>query len=168
MKLPVLKPLYFFLRAWSFPVVWEISVGAVVFRTVNSQRLYLLLHYPSGHYDFAKGHIEAKESEEMTLRRETEEEAGIKDLKVFSKRISIRYFYIARGTEREKRLRQAQGIWIFKEVAFYPAETETTDVVISHEHQGYLWERYTSALKRVTFDNAKRVLKETEEYLRSL
>ncbi|MDP2838198.1 MAG: NUDIX domain-containing protein [Candidatus Moranbacteria bacterium] len=167
MKLPVLKPLYFFLRAWSFPVVWEISVGAVVFRTINKERLYLLLHYPSGHYDFAKGHVEDKESEEMTLRRETEEETGIKDLKVFPRRISIRYFYIARGTEREKRLRNAEGVWIFKEVAFYPAETQTPDVVISHEHQGHSWERYEAALKRVTFDNAKRVLKETEEYLRS-
>jgi len=168
MKLPVFKPLYFFLRAWSCPVVWETSVGAVVFRTVHQERLYLLLHYPSGHYDFAKGHIEAGENEEMTLRRETEEETGIKDLKVYPRRVSIRYFYIARGTEREKRLRKGQGIWIFKEVAFYPAETQTENVVISHEHQGFLWERYEAALKRVTFDNAKRVLKETEEYLKSL
>lgn len=165
MKLPVLKPLYFFLRFFSFPVVWETSVGAVVFRTVAGERSYLLLHYPSGHFDFPKGHIEKGETEEMTLRRETEEETGITDLTVFPQRVSIRYFYIARGTERERRLAKAQGIWIFKEVAFYPAETKTEEVVISYEHQGFAWENFAAAKKKVTFGNAKRVLRETEDYL---
>lgn len=167
MKIPVHKALFYFLRFFSFPVVWETSVGAVVFRVVDGERFYLLLHYPSGHYDFAKGHVEKGETEEMTLRRETEEESGIKDLQVFSHRVSIRYFYIARGTEREKRLRKAEGLWIFKEVHFYPAETKTETVTISHEHQGHLWERYVVALKRVTFENAKRVLRETEEFLKN-
>ncbi len=165
MKIPVSKWLYFFLRFFSFPVIWETSVGAVVFRRVNGERLYLLLHYPSGHYDFAKGHVEKGETEEMTLRRETEEESGIKDLQVFPHRVSIRYFYVAKGTERAKRRGKAQGIWIFKEVHFYPAETATEAVTISHEHQGHIWEKYDAALERVTFDNAKRVLRETEEYL---
>ena len=31
---------------------------------------YLLLHYESGHWEFAKGHIEKGESEEQTVRRE--------------------------------------------------------------------------------------------------
>jgi len=168
MKLPVWKPLYFLLRLFRFPVIWETSVGAVVFRQENGKRLYLLLHYPSGHFDFAKGHVEEGETEEMTLCRETEEEAGIKDLKVFQKRVSIKYFYDAKGTEREKRLRKGQGIWIFKAVHFYPAETKAEAVIISHEHQGFAWEPYEIARKRVTFDNAKRVLEETEEYLKRL
>ncbi len=130
------------------------------------EREYLLLHYPSGHHDFPKGHVEKGETEEMTLRRETEEETGITDLRVFPNRMSIRYFYIARGTERERRLSQAHGIWIFKEVAFYPAETKTETVTISHEHQGFAWQNFATAKKQVTFGNAKRVLRETEEYLK--
>lgn len=165
MKLPVSKILFYFLRFFGCPVIWETSVGAVVFRRAESGRLYLLLHYPSGHFDFAKGHVEEGETEEMTLRRETEEESGIKDLEVFPHRVSIRYFYVAKGTEREKRLRKGQGIWIFKVVHFYPAETKTEAVVISHEHQGFVWEKYEGAERRVTFDNAKRVLRETEAYL---
>lgn len=165
MKLPVSKPLYHILRFFRCPVIWETSVGAVVFRVVVGERKYLLLHYPSGHFDFAKGHVEAGETEEMTLRRETEEESGIKDLHVLPHRISIRYFYIAKGNEREKRLRNGQGIWIFKVVHFYPAETKTEDIIISHEHIGSLWESYEAALEKVTFNNAKRVLRETEEYL---
>lgn len=166
MKMPVFKPVYLVLRLLGGPVIWETSVGAVVFRTVEGMRHYLLLHYPSGHFDFAKGHVEAGETEEMTLRRETEEESGISDLQVFPHRVSIRYFYIAKGTEREKRQRKGQGIWVFKVVHFYPALTQTSEVVISHEHQGFAWENYDTALRRVTFDNAKRVLRETEDYLR--
>lgn len=166
MKMPVWKPVYMFLRICGFSVIWETSVGAVVFRNVEGLRHYLLLHYPSGHFDFAKGHVEAGETEEMTLRRETEEESGIADLTVFPHRVSIRYFYVAKGTEREKRERKGQGIWVFKVVHFYPALTETEAVVISHEHQGYVWEEYETALRRVTFENAKRVLRETEAYLR--
>jgi bis(5'-nucleosidyl)-tetraphosphatase len=165
MRLPVFKPLYFLLKILGFPVVWEVSVGAVVFRELNAKRHYLLLHYPSGHYDFAKGHVEAGETEEMTLRRETEEETGIAKLEVFSFRVSIKYFYTAKGNEREKRIRSGKGLWIFKEVHFYPAKTDKDQVVISHEHIGSLWLPYEDALAKVTFENARRVLRETEEFL---
>lgn len=165
MNLPVFKPLFSLLKLLGCPVVWEVSVGSVVFRTTEGKRQYLLLHYPSGHFDFPKGHIEEGETEEMTLRRETEEETGIRDLSVAKYRTSIRYFYVAKGNEREKRLRSGKGVWIFKQVHFYPAETKTADVEISHEHIGSAWLPFEEALEQVTFENAKRVLRETEHYL---
>lgn len=165
MRLPVFKPLYLFLKACGLPVVWEVSVGAVVFREEEGKRLYLLLHYPSGHFDFPKGHIENGETEEMTLRRETEEETGIRDVGVLAPRVSIRYFYIAKGAEREKRLKSGRGLWIFKQVHFYPGKTETIAVEISYEHIGFVWLPYDEALRQVTFGNAKHVLFETEKYL---
>lgn len=167
MSLPVFKPLYFLLKILGFPVIWEISVGAVVFCIEDNKRQYLLLHYPSGHFDFAKGHIEEGETETMTLTRETEEETGIRDLKVFPQRTNIRYFYVAKGNEREKRLKSNHGIWIFKQVRFYPAQTQMRDIRISHEHIGSVWLPYEEALTKVTFGNAKRVLTEAEMYLRS-
>ncbi|MFZ2299912.1 MAG: NUDIX domain-containing protein [Candidatus Moraniibacteriota bacterium] len=167
MFVPVFKPLYGILKFFGYPVIWEVSVGAVVFREEGGRREYLLLHYPSGHFDFPKGHVEPGETEEMTLRRETEEETGIRDLLVFPQRVSIRYFYIARGNEREKRLSKKRGIWIFKQVHFYPARTETRDIRISHEHIGSVWLPYEEALAKVTFENARRVLRETEAILRS-
>ena len=167
MSLPVFKPLYSIMKLFGFPVIWEVSVGAVIFCEENGKRLYLLLHYPSGHFDFAKGHIEAGETEEMTLRRETEEETGIQDLKVFPLRTSIRYFYVAKGNERAKRLRTDRGIWIFKQVHFYPAETETRHIKISHEHIGSVWLPYEEALAKVTFENARRILINTEASLRA-
>lgn len=167
MSLPVFKPLYSILKLFGCPVIWEVSVGAVVFREERDRRLYLLLHYPSGHFDFPKGHIESGETEEMTLRRETEEETGIRDLKVFPQRTSIRYFYVAKGNEREKRLRNKRGIWIFKQVHFYPAQTGEREIKISHEHIGSVWLPYEAALAKVTFENARRILIGTETSLRA-
>jgi rubrerythrin len=51
-------------------------------------------------------------------------------------------------------------------VHFYPAQTSEKEVKISHEHIGFVWLLYEEALAKVTFENARRVLKETEKYLR--
>lgn len=166
MRLPVWKPLYLLMKSCGFPVVWEVSVGAVIFRQETSGRRYLLLHYPSGHFDFAKGHVEEGETEEMTLRRETEEETGIRDLETSPYKVSIRYFYAAKGAEYDKRVRTGRGTMIFKQVHFYPAKTSMLDVEISHEHIGFVWLSYEEAVAKVTFDNAKRVLEETEDFLK--
>jgi 8-oxo-dGTP pyrophosphatase MutT (NUDIX family) len=166
MKLPVWKPLYTFLKLLDAPVEWEISVGAAVFRVENGQRIYLILKYPSGHFDFPKGHMEDGETEEGTLRRETEEETGIRTLTVFPIREGIRYFYVAKGSEGIRRKREGRGIWIFKHVYFYPAETSEMEVLISHEHIGYEWLPYDAALRKLTFENAKKVLRVSEEYLK--
>ena len=92
MQLPVNKFLYSVLRVFGLPVIWEVSVGSVLFRLKpEGGREYLVLQYPSGHYDFPKGHIEAEETEEETLRRETKEETGIQELEMFDKRFSIKF-----------------------------------------------------------------------------
>jgi 8-oxo-dGTP pyrophosphatase MutT (NUDIX family) len=166
MRVPVWKPLYRLLRLFGYPVSWEISVGAVVFRDRARRREYLLLRYPSGHYDFARGHQEENETELGTLRRETEEETGIDDLRIFEKRIRVTFFYAARGEEREKRLRQKRGLWIFKEVLLYPALTKKEAVELSFEHTEFVWLPIEAALAKATYQNAKYALRETEQFLR--
>jgi 8-oxo-dGTP pyrophosphatase MutT (NUDIX family) len=169
MRVPVFKPLYLLLQLFGFSVVWEVSIGAVLFRMKGGKREYLLLHYPSGHFDFVKGHVEVDETEEMTLQRETQEETGIEErVTTFPYRLSTRFFYVAKGNEREKRLKSHRGIWIFKQVHFYPAQTEAEEIKISHEHTGYVWLPYEEAHAKVTFANAKRVLAQTEDYLTRL
>jgi len=165
MHVPVIRPLYLILKWLGFPVIWEVSVGAILFRVKDAKREYLILHYPSGHFDFVKGHMESGETEEMTLRRETKEETGIEDVTLFSLRLSTRFFYVAKGSERMKRLKNKKGVWIFKQVHFYPAQTETSDVRISFEHTGFLWLPYEQALEKVTFANAKKILSDTETYI---
>ncbi|NTW75959.1 MAG: NUDIX domain-containing protein [Candidatus Moranbacteria bacterium] len=163
MKPPVWKPLYLLLRTVGMPVVWEVSAGSAVFRMENGKRLFLILRYPSGHFDFPKGHVEAGETEEEALRRETLEETGIDDLRILRGRTSIRYFYTAKGEEAEWRKREGRGLWIFKAVHFRPAETTRSAVTISEEHVGFEWLSYREARKKLTFENARRVLDMAEQ-----
>ena len=167
MKPPVWKPIYLLFRAFGLPVVWEVSAGAAVFRVEKGRRLYLVLRYPSGHFDFPKGHVEAGETEEEALRRETEEETGIRQLRLLRGKMSIRYYYSAKGEEREWRLRDGRGVMIFKAVHFRPAETTESVVRISHEHTGFEWLPYDEARRKLSFENARRVLDMAESAAKS-
>jgi bis(5'-nucleosidyl)-tetraphosphatase len=166
MILPVWKPLYSILKFFGCPVEWEISVGAIVYRQNKGLREYLILKYPSGHYDFPKGHVEDGETEEDTLRREVEEETGITDLEIDPMRKTVRYYYIARGNEYRKRKKTGKGWYIFKHVHFYPAETRERKIALSHEHIGFVWLTYRKARRRVTFENARLMLDTAEEQAR--
>ncbi len=138
----------------------EKSVGAIIFKKENNLIKYLLLHYPRGsrrgkpYWDFPKGHIEKGETEGKTMRREIIEETGIKDIKIIPKfREVIKYFF----KWKEKT--------IFKIVVFYLVETAEERINISTEHMGYKWLKYEEALKQLTFDNAKEILKKANEFL---
>ena len=133
-----------------------VSCGAVVYRKTPEGPLYLLLQYGARHWDFAKGHMEAGETEEQTARREVEEEAGIDDLVFLPDfRRAIRYSYRQRAR------------YVRKMVIFFLARTkiEPAAVKISHEHIGYAWHHYKEARKALTFNNAKRVLQDAHQYL---
>ena len=131
----------------------EKSAGAVVFRREGNEIYYLLLHYQPGHWDFPKGHIEAGEREEETVKREIAEETGIKDIVIIKGfREQIKYFF--RDTYDKKK----NASWIFKVVAFYLAETATKGVKISFEHKGFKWLPYKEAMEQLTFKNAKNIL----------
>ncbi|MDD5651868.1 MAG: NUDIX domain-containing protein [Candidatus Moranbacteria bacterium] len=145
---------------------FEYSVGSVIYRRENGKILFLLLHYVSGHWDFVKGHKEKDETDLETLKRETFEETGIKDLKTVKdfKKCSY-YFYKAKGMEKNKRIESGSGVNIFKKVTYYLSETGEKTVRISKEHQGYTWIEYEKALKRITHKRPKRILKEAIERL---
>lgn len=131
----------------------ERSAGVVIFRR-NGEEKYLLLHYEAGHWDFVKGNVERGEGELGCVVRETEEETGIKDLRFFQDfREEIRYFY-KRG-----------GNLVDKKVVFYLAETQTPKIKLSYEHIGFEWLRFEDAYKRLTFKNAKEVLRSARDFL---
>lgn len=151
------------------PVAYEISVGAVVFRRVAGQVRYLLLRYPHGHWDYVKGHVEAGEGYIETLKRETMEETGIENISVIPGfREKTRYFYTAKGSEREKRLRSKKGLWIFKVVYFYLAESSQFEVSLSHEHIDYGWFPYGEAVNRLTFPAAKSILRSANDFVKKM
>lgn len=134
----------------------ELSAGAVIFRTNNSEPEFLLLHYELGHWEFAKGHIEKDEDERETVRREVAEETGITEITfVEGFRESIKYYFRWRG----------KGI--FKIVVFYLVRTPTKEVKLSNEHIGYEWLSYDGAMKRLNYKNSKHVLEKANRAILS-
>lgn len=151
-------------------LAFEKSVGAVVFRRRGENTImYLLLHYPGGHWDFPRGHAEKGETEEGTLAREVREETGINDLKIIPVfKGKIRYFYRAKEEEKVERKNLGKNTNIFKRVVYYLAETETKNVKISDEHTGYEWLGYGDALSRITYKNGKAILKRADAFLKKI
>lgn len=135
-------------------MIKETSAGIVLYRKENTKNLFLLLHYPSGHWDFVKGKMEKDETTHETAIRETKEETGITDI-VFAENFEewIEYNF------------KYQGELVQKKVVFFLAETKTKEIKISHEHSGYIWVDYNASMEKTTFDNAKTVLTKAEKLL---
>jgi len=135
-------------------MIEETSAGIVLFRKENSKNLFLLLNYPSGHWDFVKGKMEKGETTHETAIRETKEETEITDitfLENFEEWIAYNFQY--------------QGELVQKKVVFFLAETKTKEVKISHEHLNYTWVDYNTAMEKTTFDNARTVLTKAQTLL---
>ena len=135
-------------------MIEETSAGIILFRKEDSKILFLLLHYPSGHWDFIKGKMEEGESTHETAVREAKEETGITDIT-----------FLENFEEWIKYDFQYQGELVHKEVVFFLAETKTKEVMISHEHLDYTWMDYNTSMEKTTFDNAKTVLTRAQTLL---
>jgi 8-oxo-dGTP pyrophosphatase MutT (NUDIX family) len=135
-------------------MIEETSAGVILFRRENSKILFLLLNYPSGHWDFVKGKMELGETTHQTAVRETQEETGITDI-VFLDNFEewIKYNF------------QYHGELVNKKVVFFLAETKTEQVLISYEHLDYTWVNYEIAMEKTTFENAKSILTKAKKLI---
>jgi len=52
-----------------------------------------------------------------------------------------------------------------KEVVYYIARTECSEVCLSDEHQACVWLPMREAVSRITFGNSRRVLRSAEKVL---
>lgn len=144
----------------------EKSAGALIFRKEGNMTYYLLLHYPTSskgranslqgrdYWDLPKGHIEKGEKIEDTVKREVREETGLTNINIIPG-FKFRIHYFFRFKDKN----------IFKTVTFLLAETKEKKVKISFEHIGYEWLPYEKAVERLTFKNAKEVLRKASEYV---
>jgi len=130
----------------------ERSAGTILYKEFPSGKMYLLLNYPSGHWDFVKGNIEKGETFKETVVREAREETGITDISfVDGFEDKVEYYY------------QRDGEVIHKEVVFFLASTKTDNVKLSHEHQDFVWLSFDDALKKLTYKTAKKLFKKVKE-----
>ncbi len=137
-------------------MIYERSAGILIYRQLKDTREYLLLHYPGGHFDFAKGHIEKDESEREAAYRELKEETGIDEIVwIEGYRELIHYTY-----------HRGENI-MSKDVSFFLGRTRKKKIIISHEHQGSLWLPYKEAYDKLTFVSARDLLKKAEKFLKA-
>lgn len=124
----------------------ELSAGVIIYRINNNNLEYLLLHHTEGHWDFPKGKLEANETVEQAAVRELREEAGIDADLIAGFQHVISYQFTDKNGELVK-----------KQVVFFLGQVEDAMVVISHEHQDFLWLSYDEAYQKVTYDSAREV-----------
>lgn len=130
----------------------ERSAGILLFREDAGKKQFLLLHYPSGHWDFVKGRIEKGEHPKEAALREAREETGITDIEFidgYEEKIQYRYQY--------------NGKTIQKEVVFFLAKTSSSQVTLSDEHLDFDWLEFDYAYKKITYKNAKNLLAKSKD-----
>ena len=133
-----------------------ISSGVILFNENYTVRKYLLLNYPTGHWDFIKGGIEDGENPYETATRETKEETGITDIEfIDGYEEQIEYFFRVNNHD------------VHKKVIFFLGKTNSLNVTLSHEHINFIWLDYETALKKLTYDNAINLLKKSELFLQN-
>ena len=129
----------------------EVSAGIIL---INDNKDFLLLNYPSKHWDFVKGKMEEGETEHETALRETNEETGISDVEFIDGfEEEIEYYFYANNQE------------IHKKVIFFLGKTKTSEIILSHEHLDYIWLEFDNALEKTTYENAKNLLKKSKVFL---
>ena len=134
----------------------EKSAGAIIFRKEQGETYYLLLRYRSGHWEFPKGHVEAQESDPDTVKREVKEETGITNIEILQNfKENIHYFY------------KLNNELMSKDVVFYLVKSRTKEVKLSFEHIGFAWVSYEKAMEKLTYKNAKDILKKAHEFLKA-
>ena len=134
-------------------MVKQKSAGIVLFQNFHGTNSFLLLNYPQGHWDFVKGKMERDETPYETARRETEEETGITDIEFIDG--------FEESVEYEFRF---NNDLIQKKVVFFLAKTNTSKISLSHEHRDFVWLEYEDAMKKVTFENAKKILAKANNF----
>lgn len=129
----------------------EKSCGCIIFKYDEEKLLFLVIKQTLGHFSFPKGHVEESESEKDTALREVKEETGFDISFVGDFREVITY---------------SPKPGVLKDVVFFLGNV-IDGVMTPQEDEVSLieWLSYEDALKVVTYDDDKNVLKKAYEYI---
>ena len=117
----------------------EKSCGAVVYKTENGVRLYLVGHTPSGKTVIPKGHVEGAETEVATALREIRE---------------------------EKVARYSPKPGVMKDVVFFTAVPLTEELIPQPgEMESLEWLPYERAREQMTYPSVRAILEKAHRYL---
>ena len=133
--------------------MFEKSCGTIPYTIKDGTIYYLLLKaLDDGYCGFPKGHVELGESEKETALRETWEETSIKPILNSAFRYEISY-----------RMDNGNDKTVVYFLADFQDQTPTHNN--GFENHEYLILPFEEALRELTFDNSKEMLKSANEYL---
>ena len=137
----------------SQPIRVEKSAGGVVLREIEGVKHVLVIRDPYRNWGLPKGHLEDNETSAGAALREVAEETGLEDLRLGAELVTIDWYF------------RAQGVQIHKFTTFYLMDSEVGDP-IPEKAEGIsacLWVPLTEAHKKITYDNAREVMKVAQQ-----
>lgn len=131
------------------------AFGIVPIYFIDNTPHFLLIQHLAGHWGFPKGHADPGEDAVQAACREFVEETGISAYTLLNDaEFSEQYDYTRDGKP------------FHKIVIYYPAMVTSQAVACQAEEiRDYAWLPYDAAIARLSFDGAKRVLTEVQQYL---
>lgn len=130
------------------------SAGIITYCVTNNTIEYLILQYKAGHWEFPKGKLEKNESLQEAAVRELKEETGLTATLIDGFQETFFYYFTDYDHQKAK-----------KDVILFIGKTHSKNITLSHEHKDFAWLTYQEAIERVTFDNAKAILKKAHEFI---
>lgn len=134
---------------------YEVSCGYVAYRKFDGKISYLLIRSINGEWGFPKGHIERGESEYETADRELFEETGMSVRRCDGFRYSIEYPLLRKSSVMKR------SIYFFGECL--------TDRIVCQESEvsKACFATFDEAMKLLSFENTREVLRKADDFLRS-
>lgn len=129
------------------------SCGVIAYKKFNTQNYYLIIKSTNGDIGFPKGHMESDESEVMTAVRELKEETNVEAELLSDFRYQIEY-----------KMPNIDGA--IKQSVYFLGKC-ISDKIICQENEVLeaKFVSYEEALKILTFEETKEILRKVEEYL---
>jgi len=129
----------------------ETSAGAIVYTIIDEQIYYLLIQDFHSNWGFPKGHLENNETLIQAAIREIKEEVGI-DIELDTNFVDECNYKMNNGND--KRSVYFLGKYFNQTINKQVEEVQETKLL-----------KYDEAIKQLTFDNMKEVLKKANDYL---
>ena len=145
------------------------AFGIVPIFATESEPLFLLVQHQAGHWAFPKGHADPGESALETAMRELEEETGIRDCEVRQEPSFVEHYsFVKQGNPNSAKHYSfaEEGERIEKTVTYFLAFVNSMEVELqADEVQNSAWSSFEEAVKLITFDGNRQVLREVKAYL---
>lgn len=131
------------------------SCGFVAYKQIGNENYYLIIKGKNGDVGFPKGHVEDGESEIQTAIRELKEETGAEVEVIHGFRRQSEY-KLKKPRGAVKQVVYFLGRCTIDRITCQPSEVDAADFM-----------SFDDALRALTFEEMKDILKEAEDFIRN-